>query len=58
MKFIVVIVAIIVALIGLSNATICARDLKSGGPQNFNSKDAMRAENSRGGGEFFIFLNK
>lgn len=53
MKFIAVIVTIFVALIGLSNATICAKDLKSGGPQNFASKGDMHAQNGRGGGELF-----
>lgn len=55
MKFIVVVVAIIVALIGLSSATICARDNRSGGPQNFDSIDAMIAENGRGGGKYLDF---
>lgn len=58
MKFIAVIVAIIVALIGLSSATICARDNRSGGPQNFASRSAMNAENSRGGGELIQFCRK
>jgi hypothetical protein len=31
---------------------ICAVDLRSGGPQNFNIICAMRAENNRSGSEF------
>lgn len=41
----------IVSLLGLSQAVICARDGRSGGPQNFASRSAMNAENSRGGRE-------
>lgn len=52
MKFIAVFVTIIVALIELTNAAICARDNRSGGPQNFNSLSAMYAENNRGGRKY------
>ena len=31
---------------------ICATDLRSGGPQNFNSVCDMNAENNRGGSKF------
>lgn len=55
MKIFVVFVAIIVGLVGLSSATICAKDLRSGGPQNFASIQAMHAENNRGGREYFNF---
>lgn len=40
MKFLVVFVAVIVALIELSNATICAKD-ESGALRNFDSQLAM-----------------
>lgn len=53
MKFIAIFVAIIVALIGFSSATICAKDLRSGGPQNFANYGAMRAENNRGGRKYY-----
>lgn len=51
MKFLAILVAFIVGLVALSGATICARDGRSGGPQNFNSLNAMYAENNRGGRE-------
>jgi hypothetical protein len=43
------ILAMIVAVV---SGTICARDQRSGGPQNFASISAMRAENNRGGRKF------
>lgn len=53
MRFLAIFIAIIVGLVGLSSATICAKDLRSGGPQNFANYGAMRDENNRGGSEYF-----
>lgn len=64
MKLFIICFALVVGLIGISNAelcaivcgvsTICATDLKSGGlPQNFADIAAMHAENARGGGKHF-----
>lgn len=52
MKFLALFLALIVGLIGFTSATICARDQRSGGAQNFGSINAMYAENSRGGRKF------
>lgn len=52
MKFIAIFFVVFVALVGFASATICARDKRSGGPQNFDSFDAMYAENRRGGGKY------
>lgn len=52
MKFIAIYIAVIVYLVGLANAIICATDNKSGGPQNFISRIAMEEENERGGGKY------
>jgi len=52
MKFFAVLLAMLIGLFGLASATICAVDLRSGGPQNFPSVAAMNAENSRGGRKF------
>lgn len=49
MKIFVFLFALIVGLFGLTSATICARDGRSGNGQNFADRGAMYAENGRGG---------
>lgn len=52
MKFIAIfIMAVVVGLVQLANATICASDNRNGGAQNFNSPMEMKEENERGAGE-------
>lgn len=55
MKLFVFFFTLVVGLVGLTTATICAKDLRSGGPQNFNDIHAMYAENSRGGRKYFEY---
>ena len=38
-----------------SDGAICAKDERSNGPQNFNSRCHMNEENCRGGSEFNYF---
>lgn len=52
MKYLFVFFVVIASLLGLSHGTICARDRRSGGPQNFDNRGAMDTENRRGGREF------
>lgn len=52
MKFLAIFLAV-VSVIGIASATICAIDFRSGGPQNFDSREAMEAENDRGGCKYF-----
>lgn len=37
-----------------SSTPVCAKDLRSGGPQNFNSECKMLEENKRGGSELLL----
>lgn len=56
MKYFAFLVVLLLSLLQYSQATICARDGRSGGPQNFPSRGAMNAENGRGGRKFLYFL--
>ena len=53
MKFLCLFLALIAVLVGTASATICARDQRSGGRQNFASVGAMNAQNRRGGRKYF-----
>lgn len=50
--FVVLVIACILGFANACSGPICAKDLKSGNPQNFPSDCAMQAENGRGGRKF------
>lgn len=52
MKFFVVLVAIIVGLVGLASAGLCARDNQSWTYQSFDTMGDMHAANDQGGRKY------
>lgn len=57
MKFLVFIFALFVCLVGFTNATICAKNIKTGAKVNFNSVEVMNKANREAGGEYLYFYH-
>lgn len=53
MKFLVVLFAFIVALIGFANARICDQNPQDGDMREFNTVEEMEESNRQGSGKYF-----